>query len=178
MKKLGQHVQPSQLTYHLSQKHVLFVVARFFFFAFFFWLRFIIVIIAVGIGGWVGGKRTRPNISQHRQQRELFFRSTSGKSLYSIYMWRGTLGVPNTVIPWEKLVNTEIACRQSTKYRYCIYDRSRLLKVVSILLVCLSQACMHQQLNSARKRDKTSNWSVQRSKSPDIGCFTNYFIID
>ena len=46
MKKLGQHIQPSQLTYRLSQKHVLFVVV-----VVFFWLRFIIVIIAVGIGG-------------------------------------------------------------------------------------------------------------------------------
>ena len=36
MKKLGQHIQPSQSTYHLSQKHVLFVVARFFFVVFFF----------------------------------------------------------------------------------------------------------------------------------------------
>ena len=51
MKKLGQHIQPSQLTYHLSQKNVLFVVARFFVFLFFFLVKIIIVIIAVGIGG-------------------------------------------------------------------------------------------------------------------------------
>ena len=51
MKKLGQHIQPSQLTYHLSQKNVLFVVARFFVCLFVFLVKFIIVIIAVGIGG-------------------------------------------------------------------------------------------------------------------------------
>ena len=52
MKKLGQHIQPSQLSYHLSQKNVLFVVARFFVCLFvFFLVKIIIVIIAVGIGG-------------------------------------------------------------------------------------------------------------------------------
>ena len=30
---------------------------------------------------------------------------------------------PNTAIPWEKLVNTEIPCQKSTKYRYRIYFR-------------------------------------------------------
>ena len=90
--KLGQHIQPSQLTYHLSQKNVLFVVARFFVCLFFFLVKIIIVIIAVGIGGWVGGKRTRPNSSQHREQRELFFRSTSGiKSILSIHV-EGDIG--------------------------------------------------------------------------------------
>ena len=29
----------------------------------------------------------------------------------------------NTAIPWEKLVNTEIPCQKSTKYRYRIYFR-------------------------------------------------------
>ena len=29
----------------------------------------------------------------------------------------------STAIPWEKLVNTEIPCQKSTKYRYCIYFR-------------------------------------------------------
>ena len=41
-------------------------------------------------------------------------------------------GVPNTAIPYEKFANTEIPCRKFTKYRYCIYDRWRLLNVVSI----------------------------------------------
>ena len=31
------------------------------------------------------------------------------------------------------------------KYQYRIYDRSRLLKAVSISRVCLPQACMHQK---------------------------------
>ena len=34
-----------------------------------------------------------------------------------------------------------------TKYRYCIYDQSRLLKNVSILRVCLSQACICYRSN-------------------------------
>ena len=54
-------------------------------------------------------------------------------------------GVPNTAIPQEKLANTEIPCRKSTKYRYRIYDRSCLCDVVSISHVCLFYACMHQQ---------------------------------
>ena len=44
----------------------------------------------------------------------------------------GHWGVPNTTIPYEKLTNTEIPCRKWTKYRYRIYDRWRLLNVVSI----------------------------------------------
>lgn len=35
-------------------------------------------------------------------------------------------GVPNTAIP----------CRKSTRYRYRIYNRSRLLNIVSISRVC------------------------------------------
>ena len=41
-------------------------------------------------------------------------------------------GLPNTGIPYEKFANTEILCRKPTKYRYHIYDRWRLLNVVSI----------------------------------------------
>ena len=46
---------------------------------------------------------------------------------------------------------------RSTKYRYRIYDRTRLLKAVSISRVCLPQACMHQKSTSdiGRKREKT-----------------------
>ena len=33
----------------------------------------------------------------------------------------GTLGVPNTAIPYEKMTNTEIPRRKSTKYRYRIF---------------------------------------------------------
>ena len=50
----------------------------------------------------------------------------------------GHWGVPNTTIPYEKLTNTEIPCRKWTKYRYRIYDRWRLLNVVSISRVFLS----------------------------------------
>ena len=68
---------------------------------------------------------------------------------------------------------------QIPKYWYHINDRSGLLEVVSISRVCLPQACIHQKSTSAitRKREKTSNWSVQWLKSPVIGCSTN-FIID
>ena len=82
----------------------------------------------------------------------LFFRVWGGGH------WR----VPNTAIPWEKLANTKILCWKSTKYRYRIYDRTRLLtrKVVIISHVSLLQACtcMHQQSASAiiRKCEKTS----------------------
>ena len=72
-------------------------------------------------------------------------------------MFPGGGGVANTAIPLEKLANTEIPCRKSTKYRYRIHDRSRLLKAVSISRICLSQAFMHQKSTSdiARKREKT-----------------------
>ena len=71
---------------------------------------------------------------------------------------RGDIG--GYPIPYEKLANTKIpSCQKSTKYRYRIYFRSRLLKVVSISRVCLSQAFMHQQSASpvARKRETSSN---------------------
>ena len=75
----------------------------------------------------------------------------------SIMFPGGGGGVANTAIPLEKLANTEIPCRKSTKYRYRIHDRSRLLKAVSISRVCLPQAFMHQKSTSdiARKREKT-----------------------
>ena len=86
----------------------------------------------------------------------------------------GHFGVPNTAVPYEKLAHTEIPCRKWTKYRYRIYDRWRLLNVVSISRVFLCQACIHQKSTSAfaRKREKISNWTVQRSKSQVIGCPT------
>ena len=86
---------------------------------------------------------------------------SQGNAPYSVgcdIFKRGTLGVPNTVQyrkkNWQK---TEKPCQKSTKYRYRIHDLSRLLKVVSISRVCLSQAFMHQQSTSAfvRKREKT-----------------------
>ena len=62
-----------------------------------------------------------------------------------------------TTILGEKLANIEIPPRKSMKYRYRIYDESRLInfKVVIISRDCLSQA---QQPTSAiaRKHDKTS----------------------
>ena len=67
----------------------------------------------------------------------------------------GHWGVPNTAIPYEKLANTEIPCQKSTKYRYRIYDRSCLLKAVSISRVCLPHASIHQKSTSdiVRKRE-------------------------
>ena len=57
---------------------------------------------------------------------------TSGEAVWGGggHWWGG--GVPNTAIPYEKLVNTEIPCRKWTKHRYRIYDRWRLLNVVPI----------------------------------------------
>ena len=83
--------------------------------------------------------------------------------------------------PIPQLANTEIPCRKSTKYRYHIYDRWRLLNVVSISRVfffLISQARIHQKSTStfARKREKISNWSVQRWKSQVIKCPSNFII--
>ena len=62
----------------------------------------------------------------------------------------GYWGVPNTAIPQEKLAYTEIPCRKSTNpgtaFR-SLYNRSRLLKIATILHVYLSQACMHHIIN-------------------------------
>ena len=75
-----------------SEKRPICCCSFFCLFVWFFLVKIIIVIIAVGIGGWVGGKRTRPNSSQHREQRELFFRSTSGiKSILYIHV-EGDIG--------------------------------------------------------------------------------------
>ena len=48
---------------------------------------------------------------------------------------------------------TEIPCRKSTKYRDCIYDRSRLREVVSISNVCLSS--MYTPLSQLSHCEKT-----------------------
>ena len=55
----------------------------------------------------------------------------------------GVLG--GTQYSKEKLTNTEIPCQKSLKYRYRMYNWSRILKFVSISRVFLSQACVHQQ---------------------------------
>ena len=68
-------------------------------------------------------------------------------------LWRGTLAgqggtqYPNTVRKIGKYRDT-VMCQKSTKYRYLIYDRSRLLKAVSIPRVCSPLACMHQKATS------------------------------
>ena len=66
-----------------------------------------------------------------------------------------------------KYRNTVLKIDEIPRYRN--YDRSRLLKNVIISRVCLLQECVHQQSTSAtasiaKKREKTSNWSVQLSK--------------
>lgn len=48
---------------------------------------------------------------------------------------RGTLGVPNSAILQEKLVNSKISCRKSTKYLIPRLDPLRFLKVASMQLV-------------------------------------------
>ena len=47
-----------------------------------------------------------------------------------------------------------IPCQKSTNYRYRIHDWSRLLKVVSISRICLSQAIIPQQSTSAIARKR------------------------
>ena len=97
------------------------------------------------------------NTVRHHKQRVT-------RPLYSILLrgghgGAGGGGVPNTAIPHEKMVSTEIPCRKWTKYRYRIYDRWRLLNVVSISRVFFIWACIHQKWTSAlaRKREKISN---------------------
>ena len=58
------------------------------------------------------------------------WRVNAGKCIMS-EVWRRilrrvTLGVPNTAILGEKLVNTETLCRKSTKYRYRVHDHQAL----------------------------------------------------
>ena len=56
------------------------------------------------------------------------------------------------------------------KYQYRIYDRSRLLKAVSISRVCLPQACMHQKSTSdiARTYEKTfDQYNDRKARSLD-----------
>ena len=66
------------------------------------------------------------NIPIHNEDVHIFH------TIGEINIGGGHWGVPNTAIPYEELVNTEIPCRKWTKYRYRIYDRWRLLNVVSI----------------------------------------------
>ena len=64
--------------------------------------------------------------------------------------FRGTLGGTQYRKTVRKIGN-EIPCRKSAKYRYRIYDRSRLLENVSISLAILSEACMHQKVKAKVK---------------------------
>ena len=81
-------------------------------------------------------------------------------------IWGGGGGTQyrNTVRKIGKYRNTVLKIDEIPRHHN--YDRSRLLKNVTISRVCLSQACMHQQSTSAiaQKREKTSNRSVQPSK--------------
>ena len=72
------------------------------------------------------------------------------------------------------LANTAIPCRKLTKYRYCIYDWSRLLKVVSISYVCLSQACIRQKSTSAIARKQRYSGTVIK-KPRHWMCYQFYY---
>ena len=52
-------------------------------------------------------------------------------------------GIKGTQYSKEKLTNTEITCQKSLKYQYRMFNQSRIVKVVSISHVFLSQACVH-----------------------------------
>ena len=61
-------------------------------------------------------------------------------------------------------------------WQYHINDRSHLLKVLSILHICIFyEACLQQKstLAIARKREKTSHLSVHGPKSLVIACIKN-----
>ena len=86
----------------------------------------------------------------------------------------GHWGVPNTAIPYEKLANTEIRVEngRNTDTAFMIGDAYLTLYPSRVFFLC--QACIHKKSTSAfaRKREKISNWTVQRSKSQVIGCPT------
>ena len=63
-------------------------------------------------------------------------------------------GIPNTAMPYEKLANIEIPRRKWTKYRYRIYDRWRLLNVVSISRVFFMSSMYTPEINLSL-REKT-----------------------
>ena len=97
--------------------------------------------------------RLNPGIKNSRNQGSSFAKIL-GSRIKIKGLNVGSVGKKYTLLrPW----NTEIPCQKSTKYRYRICDRSRLLKAVSISRVRLSQACMHQKSSSdiTRKREKT-----------------------
>ena len=64
--------------------------------------------------------------------------------------WR----IPNTTMPYEKFANIEIPRRKWTKYRYRIYDRWRLLNVVSISRVFFMSSMYTPEINLSL-REKT-----------------------
>ena len=90
----------------------------------------------------------------------------------------GHWGVPNTAIPYEKLANTEIPCRKWTKHRYRIYDRWRLLNVVSISHVFLCQACIHQKSTSAFARKTWEDLELICTSIEKPGHWMSYHITE
>ena len=85
------------------------------------------------------------NTVRHHKQRVT-------RPLYCILLRGGHGGgggtqVPNTAIPYEEMVNTEIPCRKWTKYRYRSYDRWRLLNVVSISRVFFLSELVYKEMN-------------------------------
>ena len=88
-----------------------------------------------------------------------------------ILFLRGTLGdtqYHNTVRKIGKYRNTGTVSKID-EIPNSIYDRSRLLKAVSILRACLPQACMHLKSTSdfARKREKTLIYKDRKARSLD-----------
>ena len=74
-----------------------------------------------------------------------------------IFIPRVILGVPNTAILWEKLVNTETQCRKSTKYRYRMYDHQALWPRQHL-----------EQRQPLWETWEDLDWPVQRSRSTVI----------
>ena len=104
--------------------------------------------------------------SLHRSER--FFRFPASLPKPTLLNWGGHWGIPNTAIPYEKLANTI----RNTDTAFMIGDAYLTLYPSRVFFLC--QACIHQKSTSAfaRKREKISNWTVQRSKSQVIGCPT------
>ena len=81
---------------------------------------------------------------------------------------RGTLGVPNTAIPYDKFANTEIPCRKWMKYRYRIYDRWRLLNVVSTSCVHVYARNQPQPSRENVRRSRIDRYNDRKARSLDV----------
>ena len=90
----------------------------------------------------------------------------------------GHRGVPNTAVLYENLANTEIPCRKWTKYRYRIYDRWRLLNVVSISRVFFMSSMCTPEINLSLREKTWEDLELIGTKIEKPGHWMSYHIIE